>query len=453
MNQPEFVVRRLNVFANSEDRQRDVGSDSQSAGASLRIPMDSLDVHARDNEFIRLKLQMLCVPNTFDNHIAFDQQAYLYLGQNVVPKAADADLPSSSLRHAYLTLPSYQDYTSLMLDATQMVASLFQTVYQPSAWTLAYTELRGFGLAIPSDSAGSVPGVAGNPPLGYSNIGEFRQNGTRALVGEFTLTQTAPQFYGDALSGITAPQFDNSSMDTSFVLTSAQSSDIYLLLGGRKSSLTSSNLASTAAYEAGPILGNSTTDVSQQLLNLSVSVSSIGGGLYQLTVRVLTVLRMQLRVNHQIYLRTNMVTTSYSTDNMNQREGVESSAEVSSSGIWACVPIQSPVCYYQNNGGDQWVLDLSQRSITELNLYITNKDNLVPSIDNPTPQPDFNLHFEIAFTIEILQRAKVVNSIPLRDREGEVPARFSNVWKAQDNGAPPRSLTFFNQVARMRGQE
>ena len=450
MNQSEIVVKRLNVFCNSEDRTSDVGSDSQSGGASIKVPLDNMQVRAGDNQFLRLKLQTFACANTFDNHLSFDQRMYLFLGENVIPKAADIDAPQSTLRHSYLTLPSYSDYTSLMIDATQAVAALFQTVYSPSAWSLEYTDLRGFGESIPSVSAGAYPGVAGNPPLSYSNIGEYRQNGVKALLGTFTLTQTTqPLFYGAPSSGITAPQFDNSTLNNQFFLTSAQSSDIYLLLGGRKSSYTTSDLASAAAYEANPTLGDSTTDTSKQLLNVTVGVSSIGGGLYKLTVTVQTVMRMQLRVNHQLYLRTNLITNNFSTDNMNQREGVQQSSEVANTGIWACFPLQQPTIYYQNTGGDQWTIDLSQRSLSQIQLFVTNKDNLVPQLDNPNTECDFNLSFECCFTVEIIERAKIMSTIPERNLQGEAPARFSHVLQAQNNGGPPRQMTIFNEVARI----
>lgn len=449
MNQSEIVVKRLNVFCNSEDRTADLESDSQSGGASIKVPLDNMQVRAGDNQFLRLKLQTFACANTFDNHIAFDQRAYMYFGENVVPKSADTDAPQSTLRHAYLTLPSYNDYTSLMIDVTQMVATLFQTVYTPSAWTLAYTELRGFGPATPSYTAGSYPGVAGNPPLGYSNIGEYRQNGVKALRGTFTLTQTQPQFYGAQSSGITAPQFDTGILEQQFFLTSAQSSDIYLLVGGRKSAYTTSDLSSTTAYEANPTLGDSTGDTSKHLLNVTVGVAPIGGGLYQLTVTVSTVMRMQLRVNHQLYLRTNLITNNFSTDNMNQREGVQKSSEVANTGIWACFPLQQPVIYYQNTGGDQWTIDLSQRSLSQIELFITNKDNLVPQLDNPDTECDFNLNFECCFTVEIIERAKIMSTIPERNLKGEAPARFSHVLQMQNDGGPPRQQTIFNEVARL----
>ena len=256
MNAPEFTVRRLNLFLNSEDRNNDTESNEQLGGGSLRVPLDNLNLHAHDNQFIRLTLQSLVVPNTFDNHLAFDQRSYLYIGENSVPKTTDLASPSSVFTHSYLTMPEYRDYSSLMIDATQMVATQWQVAFPPAAWTLAYTELRGYGQATPSVVAGSFPGPGGNPPLGYSNIGEYRQNGTKCLLCAFTLTQTAPQFYGASGSGITAPSFNNTALESSFALTSAQSSDIYLLLGGRKSRRSTADLSSTSSYEADAVLGS-----------------------------------------------------------------------------------------------------------------------------------------------------------------------------------------------------
>tara|TARA_R110001606_G_scaffold397183_2_gene572869 strand:- start:853 stop:2208 length:1356 start_codon:yes stop_codon:yes gene_type:complete len=451
MNQPEFPIRRINLFANSEDRDNDLESNTQYKGGRLQIPLDNLNIRCSDNQYIKLTLQSLTVPNTFDNHLAFDQRSYLYLGENAVPKTADGATPSAVFTHSYLTMPEYRDYTSLMVDATQMVATQWQIAFPPAAWTLAYTQLRGYGESTPSVVAGSFPGPAGNPPLGYSNLGEFRQNGTSCLLGSFTLTQTAPQFYGAASSGVTAPSFNNTALATSFALTSAQSSDIYLLVGGRKSRLSSVDLSSTTSYEANAIIGTSATDTSKQLLNMAVSVASIGGVLYRITVTVSTVLRMQLQVNNLLFLRTNLISSSYATDNYNQREGVQKSTEVSSSNIWGCFPLNSGVIYYENSGGAQWVQSIAQRSIPNIELFLTNKDGITPSIDNPastTPQ-DFNLSFQIAFSVEIMERAKVISTIPQRDMEGQMPARFSGPWNVQNFGNSSRVESVFTKQVNM----
>ena len=451
MNAPEFTVRRLNLFLNSEDRNNDTESNQQLGGGSIRIPLDNLNLHAHDNQFIRLILQSLTVPNTFDNHLAFDQRSYLYIGENSVPKTTDGATPSATFTHSYLTMPEYRDHTSLMIDATQMVATQWQVAFPPAAWTLAYTDLRGYGQAIPSAASGAFPTPAGNPPLGYSNVGEFRQNGVKCLLGTFTLTQTAPQFYGAAGSGITAPSFNNTALETSFALTSAQSSDIYLLLGGRKSRRSTADLSSTSSYEADAILGSSATDTSKQLLNVAVTVENISGVLYKITVTVSTVLRMQLQVNNLLFLRTNLISSSYATDNLNQREGVQKASEVSSSNIWGCFPLNSGVIYYENSGGKQWVMDIAQRSIPQLTLFLTNKDGIQPGIDNPsstTPQ-DFNLSFQAAISIEVIERASVVSNTPKRDMERQMPARFSGPWNVQSFGNASRVNSVFTKQANM----
>lgn len=452
MNAPEFTVRRLNLFLNSEDRTNDVESDTQLKGGSIRVPLDNLNLHASDNQFLRLSIQSFTCANTFDNHLAFDQRSYLYIGKDNVPKNADGDTPTAVFTHAYLTMPDYRDYTSLMIDATQMIATQWQVAFPPAAWTLAYTDLRGFGDSTPSVSAGSFPGPAGNPPLSYSNVGEFRQNGVKALLGQFTLTQTAPQFYGDAGSGTTFPTFDNTTLDSSFALTSARSSDIYMLLGGRKSRLTTQNLSSTTEYELDAILGTSATDTSKQLLNVTVEVANISGVLYKITVTVSTVLRMQLQVNNLLFLRTNLTTSSYATDNMNQREGVQKSTEVSSSNIFGCFALSSGVIHYENSGGKQWVIDIAQRSIPQLTLFLTNKDGVQPGIDNPgasTPQ-DFNLSFQVALSVEVVERASVVSTHPQRDLQGQMPARFNGPWTVQNFGRSTNTEGVFIDQASMR---
>jgi hypothetical protein len=465
-NQSEIIIRRMNLFLNSEDRKNDVQGADQSTGQSISVPLQGLNIVAEDNQFIRLKLQSFCCNNNFDNHAAADQRAFLFMGSDTIPKAADGDaLPSAALNHNYLTLSAYNTYADVMADATDMVASLFQqNGYTTADWDYVFTEMRGTGNAIANPLFTTSP--ADQPTNGgYDSIGYYRQNGVKCLLGEFTMSQNKQLFWGDASSGLNYPPgssgggssgtcFNNTAVDTSFYLTAAQSSDIYLLLGGRKQPFSSADLSSLAAFTAAGIpTGSTAADSSKQLLNVTCTFVTTGTGASTktvITVKVATVFRMQLQVENQLYLRSNLLSTNYATDNYNQSNGVQNSRELSASNIFACFKMNSNIIYYEDSGEDTWLLDIAQRNIPNLELFLTNRHGNPLTLDNPVPdfQQPYNVSFQCCIRVEIVERSVVQSTNAQRDPAGYANARYSgNVMTTVRQGQDLARNSVFTKLA------
>jgi len=451
-NSGEIIVRKLNLFVNSEDRADDQLSDTQFNGGKISLPLHSLGISASDNQFIRLKLETFCANNSFDNHSSFDQRFYMYSGANIVPKANDGDTPQSVLNHNYLTLPAYNTYTDVMADTTATVASLFQqNGYTTSDWNYSFTEIRGTGTQLnPLPSAYTTSPTNTSPNTGYDDLGYYRQNGVKTLTGVFTLTQNKTLYWGAAGSGVNVPVFDNTAAASSMVLTANASSDLYLLVGGRKSKV-SRSLASTTTYEADPILAASASGTQGQILDLFISLNTTGSGAAArtvITVNVVTVLRMQLQIENQLYLRSNLLSTNYQTDNFNQREAVQSSNQLSASNIFASFPLNSNIIYYSANGADTFILECSQRTLPVLELFLTNRNGNSLGTDNPSsPAVDFNLSFQACIRIEVVERAVIASTAPDNNRQGLAPARLSGVATNQRLGQDTYLNNNFTRMA------
>ena len=458
-NSGEIVVRKLNLFVNSEDRSADALSDTQFNGSKLSLPLHSLGISASDNQFIRLKLENFTANNTFDNHTSLDQRLYLYTGANAVPKANDGDTPVSVLNHNYLTLPAYNNYTDVMSDITATVANLFQANgYHQDHFNYSFLNITGSGNLLNPLPAAYVGAPANQSPnTGYDDIGYYRQNGVKALTGSFMMTQNKTLYWGASGSGSYVPPstsatvaFDNTAAATSMALTANATSDIYLLIGGRKSKITR-NLATATTYETDPILSATGGGSENQSLIVSTTYTTTGSGTAARTVIIVTVstvLRMQLQIENQIYLRSNLISTNYQTDNYNQREAIQASNLLSASNIFASFPLNSNIIHYQASGADTFILECAQRTLPVLELFLTNRHGNVLGTDNPSvPIVDFNLSFQACIRIEVVERAVIASTAADNNKQGLPPARQSGLASSQRLGQDTYLNNNFTRMA------
>tara|TARA_R110001592_G_scaffold242646_1_gene503299 strand:+ start:432 stop:1877 length:1446 start_codon:yes stop_codon:yes gene_type:complete len=478
-NQGEIVVSRRNLFLDSEDRNLDVNTDEQYNGQKLSIPLQGLGIVAGDNQFIRLKLESFTAPNSFDNHAAINQRIYSYFGENVVPKQNNGDTPSPVFPHSYLTLPRYTSFADIMLDAVNSVALNFQAAgFTTTDWGYTNMGIWGQGIALgPAVArAGSQPssGLPANTVSpadepssadNYDTIGYYSQGGYNGLAASFTLLQNKTLWWGDAGSGSNVPPtLDNTSASTAFQQTSQQDSDIYLQVGGRKGYVPTANFPSGTIQQQGVIwkadywqAEATANGTKKQLFNVTVAKSTTGSGTgarTTFTVTVATALKAQLNINKNLFLRTNLTSTNFQTDNFNQRESVQSSTSLSASNILACFPMNTETIYYTNQGSDTWQMDVAQRTIPTLELFLTNKNNCELIRDNPNPvisTPNYNINFQCVIRIEVIERAVIKSGSDVQSTPGELPSRFtSNVPTNQSHGNDFTRNSNFTRLANSR---
>lgn len=486
-NQEEIVVSRRNIFLNSEDRNQDVNSDQAYNGQSMTIPLQNLNIIASDNQFIRLKLESFMAPNSFDNHSASNQSIYTFFGANLLPKQNDSDpLPDNQLVHTYLIMPRYTTFQDIMTDATNTIALNFQSAgFSTTDWDYTFNGVWGQGTglfpdtlrdgfpppqafnATPPTSSGLVP-----IPQTYDAIGYYAQSGYNGLVGQFTLVQNKTLWWGATSSGQNSPTLtsgslvDNTNALTAIQVTAFQDSDVYLQVGGRKGYLlrgsfpsgNNANQGNTWATGGLYWKQEATTNGSQnQLFNMSYATTISGSGASAratIKVQIRTVFKAQLNINKMLFLRTNLTSTNYQTDNFNQLVGVPSSQSLSASNIFACFPMNTETIYYTNSGGNTWQMDVAQRTIPTLELFLTNKNNeeLVKDNANPTiGSPDYNINFQAVIRVEVIQRAVIQQGAEQQNMPGELPARFtSNVSINQSHGNDFTRNSMFTRLAQSR---
>ncbi len=485
-NQEEIVVSRRNIFLNSEDRNEDTNSDIAYNGQRITVPLQNLNIVASDNQFIRLKLESFMAPNSFDNHAALDQKIYTFFGENLLPKQNNADaIPDPLLVHNYLIMPRYTQFQDIMTDATNTIALNFQAAgFTTTDWDYTFNGVWGQGTAllpavkrdgsvVPSAFSASTPGII-DPTQSYDEIGYYSQGGYNGLAAQFTLVQNKTLWWGAAGSGQNAPTLtsgslvDNTNVTRAIQVQSFQDSDVYLQVGGRKGYLPQSSWPNPggttaeqgATWATGGIYWKpeTTTNGSQnQLFIMSYATTISGSGTAAratIKVQVRTVFKAQLNINKMLFLRTNVTSTNYQSDNFNQRQSVQSSESLSASNIFACFPMNTETIYYTNSGGNTWQMDIAQRTIPTLELFLTNKNNneLIKDNANPTiGTPNYNINFQAVIRVEVIERAVIQQGAEQQNMPGELPPRFtSNVPNNQSFGNDFTRNSMFTRLAQSR---
>ena len=484
-NQEEIVVSRRNLFLNSEDRNKDVNSDVAYNGQTLTVPLQNLNIVANDNQFIRLKLESFMAPNSFDNHAALDQVIYTYFGGNLLPKANNGDpLPSAQLVHNYLTLPRYTNFQDVMTDTANTIALNFQSAgFATDDWDYNFGGIFGQGTPLfpaiagptPTPKAFSSTTVPSNlqPTVTYEDIGYYAQSGYNGIAAYFHITQKNKTLYWGALnSGQFSPTLtsgslvDNTNSATAIQMTSFQDSDVYLQVGGRKGYTQQKDFPVGTTAQQGVswasdnwLAEDSTAATQNQLFNVTYNTIVTGTGATSrtiITVVIRTVFKMQLNINKMLFLRSNLSSTNYQTNNFNQRQSVQSSDELSASNILACFPMNTETIYYTNSGGNTWQMDIAQRTIPTLELFLTNKNNNELIKDNANPDvgtPNYNINFQCVLRIEVIERAVIQQGQEQQNAPGELPARFtSNLSINQSHGNNFTRNSNFTRLAQRSGR-
>lgn len=480
-NQGEIVVSRRNLFLNSEDKNKDLNSDEAYNGQKLSIPLQSLGIVAGDNQFIRLKLESFTAPNSFDNHAATDQTIYTFFGSNVIPKQNNGDaLPSPQLVHSYLTLPRYTAFQDVITDAANSVALNFQEAgFITDDWDYNFSGVFGQGNTlfpgvveanITGPSAFSTSSAALTPSVTYDDVGYYTQGGYNGLAAVFTLTQNKTLYWGALNSGVFVPTLtsgslvDNRTVTSAIQLTAFKDSDIYLQVGGRKGSTEQKDFPSGTTAQQGATWASdlwtaeaTSAGTQFQLFNATYNTVITGTGATSratITVVIRSIFKMQLNINKMLFLRTNLSSTNYQTDNYNQRQSVQSSEQLSSSDILACFPMNTETIYYTNSGGNTWQMDIAQRTIPVLELFLTNKNNGQLIKDNPNPAigaPNYNVNFQCVLRVEVVERAVIRPGAEEQNTPGELPARFtSNLSITQSHGNDFTRNSNFTRLASRR---
>ena len=112
--------------------------------------------------------------------------------------------------------------------------------------------------------------------------------------------------------------------------------------------------------------------------------------------------------------------------------------------------MNSNIIYYENSGENTWILDIAQRNIPNLELFLTNRHGDPLTLDNPTPsgQQTYNVSFQCCIRVEIVERSVVQSTNAQRDAAGYASARYSgNVMNTIRQGQNLTRNSVFTRLA------
>jgi hypothetical protein len=344
-----------------------------------------------------------------------------------------------SLVQGQLLLPRYDTYSDVQLDLINSVGIALNPIFpstpdgSASGFSYTYTRLSGGGRTAPSNESflySSIqPGIAPALPDTWSNLGHFTQNGERVLTATLEITTR------DGSAFPVATWFDTSSGNlndtTAFGLFFSNSSDTYLQCGAKPSDLSGtwqgfsvmSSLCSTGAlgapasyYGLGGVWG---------------SVNVGGTSNQTLTITITQRCPIVLVPSPLLFLRTNLVSQTYASNNFNEQNNTPDPSDLESSNILATIPIQNDVLFFQesNNAHPTFFLDTKARNIASMELFLTDRHGntefrLFPlhSITSFTT----NLSFSCLLRIQVIANAVIERPLSVATYENQAPARLAS---------------------------
>lgn len=93
------------------------------------------------------------------------------------------------------------------------------------------------------------------------------------------------------------------------------------------------------------------------------------------TIKVKCKYPAQRSTTSHIYLRTSLTTGATETVSLSEETDIAGKTEVNSSNILARIPVNTEFCVYVSNTGREFFIDLRQKHITNVRLYLTDQHN------------------------------------------------------------------------------
>jgi len=181
--------------------------------------------------------------------------------------------------------------------------------------------------------------------------------------------------------------------------------DIYALLGGNRI------YGSTPSTENSVLITGTTTEITVQCLYPA-----------------------QRSTTSHIFLRTSLTTGATETASLSQETNIDSASEASYSNILAKIPVNSEFCNFTANTGREYFIDLRQKHLNNIRLYLTDQHNrrigrrpastgTKTASGSGTEQSTLgNLSFNCVLRVEVIQGGPV-NEVQFPKPSPLIPAR------------------------------
>lgn len=326
--QDPYTVSSLNVFLDSKD-----DNNPHSRGDEVMLNLGNMAVNAADGEFIKISL------NQFTMHKSFYKVNENNNRVDVV--LATAAVPLGTTFQVAMTPGDYQ--------TTWQIFNELAEVLRLGA-IAAIPALAGSTCAITQNVMTTNPAGVNFPPAVVPATGTE----TGQLLGQlsnnlFTIVFTPP-------GGQTITQFR--------MFCFEELSDSYMLLGGNKFPI-GSNLdiiPATSPYA----VGSNVFGFGDQSF-----ISAYQGAGLPCTIN--NVYPAQEATDAHVYVRTNLLSNNICQTNLNAKaQPVLSQSSATSSDILAKIPIDTEYANYDANFEDVYFLNLTQKHVDTLKVYITD---------------------------------------------------------------------------------
>jgi hypothetical protein len=436
MSHPEFEVSRRHLFVNSNNRSRSPFNISDDG--KIRLDLDALGetAEAHDGQFLRLSLLQFSSSNVFDRHLSPANQFFLYVGSEITPAATFTNrtlLPEGVLANSLLLSARYENYAQVTLDIANATVQNLALIYPAADYDYSVTRLGGGGptYAIEGATQATALGTLGagtnSCPLSFAppfsvtldQLGEYRQSGEKMLSCAIRIQKKSGSF---------PVIFDNSTDALSLGFIFSNGNNCYLTCGATSTPITNdmSYLATAARMSSG--LGtapDSNNPLALGALNGSYTFSTTTSANDTLTILFSSRCPMQLDPSPMVYMRVNTTGNSYSTANM-ASDTAQDPSVIQPSEILASIPAQKDNLFFQADGGDPvFSMDINQRSIHQLELFLTNEYAQTQWRSNAYSLSFYvtNISFKCILRLSVIQRAVVATPENLFV-DDTAPARF-----------------------------
>ena len=137
--------------------------------------------------------------------------------------------------------------------------------------------------------------------------------------------------------------------------------------------------------------------------------------------------------NQHVYLRCNLGNDNVETENMQTSSLTSAATPITSSDILARIPMQTEYLYFDSATGQEFFMNLRQKSVYTLNLRLTDSRNRPLPRINTWAATLGSLNFTCIIRIELLREGTPL-LMQTQPTPNPTPVRFSNLLTKFDHG-------------------
>ena len=429
----DYVINSRNFFIDSTNT---VANSANIEGDNIQLSLASNPIECKQGEYARISLQSFSMFKSWYDINYTNNQFYIYIeftdqsltpadisslvfdpnaGQQGSPRWSDYQTSARTfLCPVTLSVGDVNTISDLQGNLMSTIVEFFKSFFTTS-------DAAAGGLDNPPNIVESA--ATGNQPPGapYGNFYSPNSQTTFGGAGDRLMTETFGIDFHDATRA-TKYQFDL------YLYSFKKTRDTHLLLGG-PASMTSLD----------PLVAFRTDMANTETMNTMTGVTggtdprgnTLSPDIYQFTLTHLA--PPQRSTNQHVYLRCNLGNDNVETENMQTPTLTSPATPITSSDILARIPMQTEYLYFDSATGQEFFMNLRQKSVYTLNLRLSDSHNRpLPRIDTWAPTLG-SLNFTCILRIDLLREGTPL-LMQTQPTPNPTPVRFSNLLTKFDHG-------------------